>query len=182
MKKLVSLFLVVVLSGCAGLGTSQQAEMAVGELLDQVQIAIDEIGKNSASSSLPPLKTAEIIVSTEYTRSGGAGAKIFVGAKGEKSSTENNSLTLTLTPNTTKAKSSERQVGHDIAEYVIAAVRAVDEQKALQLSKLSVEVGLEIVESSEGGLEIEVSGVSIEGKKAKSSTSGHKLSLLFEAK
>lgn len=44
----------------------------------------------------------------------------------------------------------------------------------------SVEVGLEIVESAEGGVEVEISGVSIEGKKTKSSTSGHKLSLLFE--
>lgn len=78
-------------------------------------------------------------------------------------------------------KSLDSEVGQKIAQYILAAVKAVDKQKALQLSKLTVEVGLEIVESSEGGVEVEISGLSIEGKKTKSSTSAHKLSLLFEA-
>ena len=180
MKNIVILAFLVILSGCAGLQNPKQTEIAVGKLLDQVQIAINEIGKNSESSSLPPLKKAEITVSTGYTRSGSGGASIILSAKGEKSSSENNSITLTLEPNKSTVKSMNAEIGQKIAEYVLAAVKAVDEQKTLQLSKLNVEVGLEIVESAEGGIEVDISGVSIEGKKTKSSTSGHKLILLFE--
>ena len=177
----MAIFLVLVLSGCAGLQTPEQAKMAVGKLLEQVQVAINEIGKKSGTSSLPPLKTAEITISTEYAQSGGGGASILLSAKGQKSSTENNSLTLTLEPNTLTVESLDPAVGQKIANYVMAAVNAVDEQKTLQLKKLTVEVGLEIVESAEGGIEVDISGVSIEGKKTKSSAAGHKLSLLFEA-
>lgn len=181
MKKLITLVFAVLLSSCAGLQTPEQTGLTVGKLLDQVQIAINEISKNSSGSSLPPLKSAEITVTTAYAQTDSGGASIFLSAKGEKSSDKSNSLTLTLKPNTVTTKSLDPAIGQKIAEYVLAAVKAVDEQKALQLSKLNIEVGLEIVDSKEGGIEIDISGVTVEGKKSQSSTSGHKLILLFEA-
>lgn len=180
MKRIVTLVFVLILSACTGLKSPEQTGVAVGKLLNQVQIAIDEISKSSESSSLPPLKKAEITVSTEYARSAVGGATVFLSAKGEKSTTDNSSLTLTLEPNPSSEKPLDTGIGQNIAKYVLAAVEAVEKQKSLKLSKLNVEVGLEIVQTAEGGIEIEISGVSIEGKKTNSSTSGHKLTLLFE--
>lgn len=180
MKKIITLIFLVMLSGCVGLQSPEKAGLAVGQLLEQVQIAINEISKNTENSSLPAFNKAEITLLTQYDQSSIAGATIFLSAKGEKSSKENNLLTLTLKANPSSVPKVNAEVGQKIAEYVLAAVRAVDKQKALKLVKLNVEVGLEISESIEGGIEVDIIGVSIEGTKTKSSTSGHKLTLLFE--
>ena len=64
MKKIILCILMLVISGCASLQTPKETNIAVSEILKQLQYTIDEIAKKPKGSSLPPLKEAEIKLTT----------------------------------------------------------------------------------------------------------------------
>lgn len=179
MKRIFICVLLLLMSGCASLQTPQETNVAVSSLLDEIQIAINEIDKKTKGTSLPPFKSAEVKLSTKSGVTDSGGASLVLSAKGGKTTTDSNTITLELVPNPSVAKSLARSKGHEIAEYVIAVVTAIDNKNFLKLNTLTVEAGLEVVQTSGGGIEIELVGVSFEGGRESSSTIGNTLKLVF---
>ena len=64
----------------------------------------------------------------------GSGTLVLSGGA-SKSSTNTNTITLELVPNSDKQTLTESNTGLDIANYVIAAVTAVDDKNFLKLKK-----------------------------------------------
>lgn len=180
MRIKVIAFVVVLLSGCANLQSPQETNIAVSTLLDEIQIAINEIDARTGSESgLPPLKNAEVKLTTKAKISTESSASLILSGEKSKKSTDSNVLTLELIPNPATAKSLTQSTGHKIAEYVIAAVTAVDEKGFLKLNSLTVEAGLEVVRVAGGGIEVELVGVTVEGNRKGESTESNTLKLVF---
>ncbi len=179
MKKLFFISLIAFLSACASLQTPKETNITVSTLLDEVQIAINEIDKKTKGSSLPPFQSATIKLSTAAGKTTDGKASLVLSGELSKTTTSSNSITLELVPNPDNAESLGRSTGHDIAEYVIAAVTAIDEENFLKLKTLNVETGLEVKKTNQGGIEIELSGVSIGATHSGNSSSGNNLKLTF---
>lgn len=180
MKIKVIAFVVVLLSGCANLQSPQETNIAVSTLLDEIQIAINEIDARTGSESgLPPFKNAEVKLTTKAKISTEGSASLVLSGEKSKTSTDSNVLTLELIPNPATAESLTESTGHQIAEYVIAAVTAVDEKGYLKLNSLTVEAGLEVVQVAGGGIEVELVGVTVKGGRKGESTESNTLKLVF---
>lgn len=85
-----------------------------------------------------------------------------------------------MIPNPAGIRTLERGKGKEIAEAVLAAVSALDDLNDLSLKSLTVVASLEIVKTLEGGIEVELSGVSVGGGSKKVLTTGNSLKLIFE--
>ena len=179
MKKILLVLIVIYLSSCASLQTPKETNIAVSALLDEIQIAINEIDKRTKGSSLPPFKSAEVKLSTKVGKMTEGGASLVLSGEGSKTSADSNIITLELVPNPGVTKGLSRSTGHDIAEYVIAAVTAVDDKNFLKLNTLTVEAGLEVNEKVSGGIDVELVGVTVKGKRSDQSTTAHNLKLIF---
>jgi len=188
MRKILICLIVIYLSGCAGI-TPKQTNHAVDEILQQLQIAIDDIGEKKLGPALPPLKEAEIKLSIKSGDKKSGEAAIVVSGNIEKESTESSVLTLVLTPkpkstdksNLTGAKTAPEIKGEKIAEYVIAAIDAIKNSKSsLQLKALTYEAGLEFKDKGTTGIDVELVGVKIKGGREKSSATFNTLILSFE--
>lgn len=129
MKKVICITVFLILSGCAGLQTRQETKVAVSELLDQIQIAINEINDNTAGSSLPPFQKAEVTLSTEATKTDSGKASFYLSANGNYKNNNSNSISFVLVPNEDKAMRETSVSGHEIAQYVISTVQAIDQKK-----------------------------------------------------
>lgn len=173
-------FSVVLLSGCASLQNPQQTNIAVSTLLDEIQIAINEIDAQTGGvSGLPPFKNAEVKLITKAKISTDGSASLVLSGERSKITTDSNILTLELVPNTSVVESLTESTGHQIAEYVIAAVTAVDEKGFLKLNTLTVESGLEVTQIAGGGIEVELVGVTVKGGRKGESTDSNNLKLVF---
>lgn len=182
MKNLILLITVLLLSGCAGMNkmTVEETNIAVSSLLDEIQIAINEIDQlTSESESLPPFSSAEVTLSTVASKMKDGSASLVLSGGGSKKTTSSNSITLELVANTITPNDFVESEGHLIAGYVIAAVRAVDSNKFLKLKTLNVESGLIVTKNDEGGIEIELAGISVKAKKYRELSTGHSLTLKF---
>jgi len=179
MKKIICFLIVIYLSGCAGLQTPEETNIAVSALLDEIQIAINEIDKRTEGSTLPPFKSAEVKLSTKVGIMTEGSASLVLSGEGSNTSTDSNIITLELVPNPDATKGLGRSTGHDVAEYVIAAVSAVDDKNFLKLNTLTVEAGLEVNEKVGGGIDVELVGVTVKGKRSNQSTTAHNLKLIF---
>jgi len=180
MKVKVIAFVVVLLSGCANLQSTEETNIAVSTLLDEIQIAINEIdAKTGSDSGLPPFKNAEVKLTTKAKISTEGSASLVLSGGKSKTSTDSNVLTLELIPNSSTAELLAKSTGRQIAEYVIAAVTAVDEKGFLKLNSLTVEAGLEVVKVTGGGIEVELVGVTVKGGRKGESTESNTLKLVF---
>ena len=174
------LIVALYLSGCASL-TPAETQLAVKELVTQVQVAVNKIRNNSeASSVIPPLKSAELTLSSKAEKDTSGKVALFVSAGGGRKQSDANSITLVLVPNPGGINMLDKGRGEEIADAVLAAVAALDDLKDLKLRSLTVVAALEVVKNAEGGLEIELSGVSVEGGSKKVLTTGNSLKLVFE--
>lgn len=179
MKKIVLILTVIFFSGCASLQTPKETNIAVSALLDEIQIAINEIDKRTEGSSLPPFNRAEIRLSTKATKTTAGSASLVLSGDASKSTTNSNIITLELVPSKIMIKNFDRRMGHEIADYVIAAVMAVDDKKALKLKALTVEAGLDVKEKEGGGIDIQLVGVSLKGTHTGEMTMRNSLKLVF---
>ena len=180
MKIKLILVLLLLLTGCANLQSPKETNVAVSVLLNEIQIAINEINsKTTGDTSLPPFKSAEVKLSTKAGITSGGSASLVLSGEQSNTTTDSNILTLELVPNPISAESFTKSTGHDIAEYVIAAVSAVDANKFLKLNSLTVEAGLVVLEKSGGGIEVELVGVAIKGGRSGETTNSHNLKLIF---
>ena len=167
------------LSGCATLMSPQETQMAVKQLVDQVQVATDSISTQTAGTSLPPLQSAELTLSSKAVKTDAGEVSLFISAKGGRTQTDTNSMTLVLVPNPTPLEAFSPGPGKDIADAVVAAVAALKDMKGLTLKSLSVTAALEVVKTAGGGVEVELAGVTLGGTTEKAVTSGHSLKLTF---
>lgn len=179
MKKYVVYLIAIVLTGCAGLQTPKETNIAVSALLDEIQIAINEIDEKTAKSSLPPFKYAVVKLSTKAGKTTAGAASLVLSAEGSKTTTDSNTITLELVPNPGVIPPTSSGTGQEIAEYVIAAVSAIDDKNYLKLNSLTVEAGLEVVQKIGGGIDVELVGVSVKAKHSGESSAGHSLKLVF---
>ena len=179
MKKYILIVTILLISGCSTLST-KDTNIAVSQLLDEIQIAINEINKQTKGSSLPPFKNAEVVLSSKAGKTKEGSAALILSAEGKKSSNETNTLTLILVPKSTQEKMLVSGTGKQLANYVVAAVKAIDTKNDLELKKLVVEAGFSVDIDKAGGIEIEVASVKIGGKSSSTSSNGHKLKLVFE--
>ena len=180
MKKILfPLIVVLFLSGCAILQTPKKTNVAVSSLLDEIQVAIDEINRRTEETSLPPFKSAEVKLSTKAEKTTEGSAALVLSGEGSKTTSDSNIITLELVPNQKTVKSLSKSTGHEIAEYVIAAVNAVNEKNFLKLNTLTVEAGLEVREKAGGGIDVELVGISVKGKHSGETTTGNNLKLIF---
>jgi hypothetical protein len=179
MEKIICITLIAFLSACASLQTPKETNIAVSSLLDEIQIAINEIDEKIQDSSLPPFQSATIKLSTSAGKTTDGKASLVLSGEASKTTTNSHTITLELVPNPNNAKSLNRTTGHEIAEYVIAAVTAIDEENFLKLKTLNVEAGLEVKRTKQGGIEIELSGVSIGATHSGENSSSHNLKLTF---
>jgi hypothetical protein len=159
--------------------TPKETKIAVSSLLDQIQIAIDEIKDKTSNSSLPPFLKAEVTLSTEATMSTEGKASFYLSAKGGLQNSQSNTISFVLAPGERKMLTQTETSGQKIAEYVIATVNAIDENGYLQLKNLTVTAGLRVEEMKGGGVSVELVGVSVEGGRTYSSSTGHTLKLVF---
>lgn len=178
MKKILCILIILFVSGCVGL-RPQETRIAVSTLLDEIQIAVNEINDKTAGSSLPKFHHAEITLLTEASKSGEGKGSFFLSAKGSYKKTESNSLVLVLEANDNKKKKAAGTSGEEIANYVIAAVSAIDEKEYLKLKTLTVNAGLAVVKEAGGAVSITLVGMSLEGGITASSKAGHQLKLVF---
>lgn len=179
MKKISLGIIVLLLSACANLQTPKETNIAVSLLLDEIQIAINEIDKKTKGSSLPPFKSAEVKLATTASKKIDGSASLVLSGGGSKTTSNSNTITLILVPNPKQTKSLRKSTGHEIAEYVIAAVSAVDDKNFLKLKTLNIESGLGVKSTKEGGIEIELIGISLKGKSSGETSAGHNLKLTF---
>jgi hypothetical protein len=179
MKRIALCLVFLVMSGCAALQTPQETKIAVSTLLDEIQVAINEINDKTKGTSLPPFKSAELTLSTKADKTTSGAASLVLSGKGSNVTTDSNVITLELVPNPTAATTFARSTGHEIAEHVIASVTAIDAKKFLKLNTLTVETGLEVTQIAGGGIKVELVGVTVESERSKSSTTGHTLKLVF---
>ena len=179
MRNLFIVLVVALLSACASLQSPQETNVAVSSLLDEIQIAINEIDEKTKGSSLPPFQSATIKLSTAAGKTTDGKASLVLSGNASKTTSNSNSITLELVPNPDTTKSLDKSTGHEIAEYVVAAVTAIDEKNFLKLKALNVEAGLEAKQTVGGGIEVELSGVSIGANRTGESTSSHTLKLTF---
>jgi hypothetical protein len=181
----LSIYLIALLllfSGCASLRSPDETGIAVSVLLDEIQIAINEIGEQTAGTSLPPFKGAQVKLVTKAGITDGGGASLVLSAEGKKTTMDTNTLTLDLVPNPSATKAAPTGTGQEIAKYVVAAVAAVDQKNFLKLKSLVVETGLEVKKTATGGIDVELVGVSVKGKRTGETTDGHTLTLTFAEK
>ncbi|MCR6654058.1 MAG: hypothetical protein NVV73_22410 [Cellvibrionaceae bacterium] len=180
MKKYILTLIVALLSGCASIHSPQETNIAVSALLDEIQIAINEIdARTGGGSGLPPFKNAEIkLVTKVKTSTTGSASLVLSGQKG-KTSTDSNILTLELVPNPVVEAPLFESTGQHIADHVIAAFTAVDDKRFLKLNSLTVEAGLEVVRDTGGGIEVELVGVTIEGGRKKEASKSNTIKLVF---
>ena len=179
MKNQIAAIAFLALTGCSAL-QPRETNIAVGAVLDELQIAINEIDARTQGSSLPPFKNAEVILSTKGVQTGEASASLVLSGEGRKSTTQSNTLTLVLGPSRTKTLTCKPSTGTQLADYVVAAVTAIDAKKFLELQRLVVEAGFDVTVDAAGGIKIEVASVSVGGKASRSSTDSHTLKLIFE--
>lgn len=168
------------LSGCTYLSPTE-TQLAVKELVTQVQVAVNTIRQDSeASSVLPPLKSAELTLSSKAETDTSGKVALFVSAGGGRKQSDANSITMILVPNPAGTKALDKDRGEDIARSVLAAVAGLEDLEELKLKSLTVVATLEVVKNLDGGLEIELSGVSVEAGRKKVLTTGNSLKLTFE--
>ena len=179
MKKIIICLVLLGLSGCASLQSPKTTNIAVSSLLDEIQIAINEIDKKIKGTSLPPFKSAELKLSTEAGKTKSGEASLVLSGKEGRSDTSSNTITLILVPNSSTAKGLTKSRGHEIADYVIAAVTAIDDKNFLKLKTLTVESGLKVVEKQSGGIEIELIGVTVKGESSSEAINNNSLKLIF---
>lgn len=181
MRKIILCSIILLLIGCASFQTPEETNVAVSALLGEIQIAINEIDKQSkeGKTSLPPFKNAVLILATEAGTTDEGKASLVLSGKKSKTTTGSNTITLELVPNPETDKTLVKSRGHEIADHVIAAVAAIDENNFLKLKTLTVESGLKVVENSGGGVEIELVGLAITGSHTTTSTNGNTLKLIF---
>lgn len=86
---------------------------------------------------------------------------------------------IVLVPSSNRISGISSTSGHEIAKYVIAAVQAISKKEHLQLKKSTISAGLKVKITKGGGVSVELVGISIEGSKTFSSTTGHQLKLVF---
>jgi len=178
-RKILLLSIIILMSGCAPLQTPEETNIAVSALLGEIQIAINEIDKKTKVTSLSPFKYAELKLSTKSGKTDEGKASLVLSGKKSKTTTDSNTITLELVPNPKTVENLTRSNGHEIANYVIAAVTAIDENNYLKLKTLTVESGLEVVKTAGGGIEVELVGVSVTGGRTATSTNGNILKLVF---
>lgn len=179
MKQTIVYLIAILLTGCVGLQTPRETNIAVSALLDELQIAINEIDKNTNKSSLPPFKNATVKLSTKAGKTTEGTASLVLSAEGSKTTTDSNTITLELIPNPEPVEIYRRSTGHEIAEYVIAAVSAIDDKKYLKLKSLTVEAGLQVIQTTGGGLDVELIGVTVKARQTGEVSTGHSLKLVF---
>ena len=179
MKNVLVVFVFFSLSACVSLRSPQETNIAVSSLLDEIQVAINEIDEKTKGSSLPPFQSATIKLSTTAGKTTDGKASLILSGNASKKTSNSNAITLELVPNPNSAKSLNRSTGHEIAEYVVAAVTAIDEEDFLKLKALNVEAGLEVNKAVGGGIQVELSGVSIGANRTGDLTSSHTLKLTF---
>ena len=181
MKQILICSIIIFISSCASLQTPEETNVAVSSLLEEVQIAINEIDKRTKDkkSSLPPFRNAVLTLSTKTGKTDEGKASLVVSGTKSKTTTDSNTITLELVPNPKAEESLTKSKGHEIADYVIAAVTAIDENNYLKLKMLTVESGLEVVKVDGGGIEVELVGVSVTGGRTSTSTNGNTLKLIF---
>lgn len=180
MKIKIFALVVFLLSGCANVQSSKEENVAVSDLLAEIQIAINEINaQTDENSGLPPFKNAEIKLTTKTKTSLDGSVTFVLSANKNKSSANSSVLTLELVPNPIIPESFTKSIGHQIAEHVISAIKAVDTSKSLRLSSLTIEAGLEVIQTKVGGIEYELVGVSVKGSRSKESTGTNNLKLVF---
>lgn len=179
MKKIALVMLILIVSGCANLNTPKETNVAVSYLLDQIQIAINEIDKQTKGTSLPPFKSAEVKLTTKANITDEGSGTLVLSGGASKSSTDTNTITLELIPNPDKQNLTEGSTGLNIANYVIAAVTAVDDKNFLKLKTLTVEAGLQVIRKKNGGIEVELVGVTVKGGRTNESDNSHNLKLIF---
>jgi hypothetical protein len=180
MKKIIISIIIFIATGCGTLQTPKETNIAVSALLDELQIAINEIDSKTSSSALPPFKYAEVTLSTKAGVTGDGSVKFILSADAGKSTVETNTLTLVLGPAKTRRPMLKDGTGKQLADYVVAAVEAIDSKKFLELQKLTVEAGFDATVDASGGLKIEVASVSVGGKISTRSANTHRLKLVFE--
>lgn len=158
----------------------KKTSIAVSTLLDQIQIAINEIDARTGEGSyLPPFKNAEAKLITKAKISTEGGASLVISGEKSKTYRDSNVLTLELVPTPLAAELLTKSTGHQIAEYVIATVTAVDKKGVLKLNSLTVEAGLEVFQMAGGGIEVELAGVTVKGGRKGESTESNNLKLVF---
>ncbi len=180
MKKIVVSIVFFLLAGCGTLQSPKETNIAVAALLDELQIAINEIDARTQGSGLPPFKQADITLTTKAGISGDGSVKLVLSAGGGKSTAETNTLTLVLGPSKAKRARLKEGTGKQLADYVVAAIEAIDGRKFLELQKLTVEAGFDAATDASGGLKVEVASISVGEKISIRSSNAHRLKLVFE--
>ena len=179
MKKMLAALVIIYLSsGCASL-TTTETSAAVGEVISQLQIAIDRINAETTSSDLPPLKAATVVLSsqTEVTDSGEV--SFFVKGGGARATTDVNTLTLVLEPSPAAIGKVDEGAGNAMADAVIGTMEAMAKVQGLEVANLKVSVALQIERTAEGGFEVEFAGLSTEGGRSRVVTTGHSMLIEF---
>jgi hypothetical protein len=180
MIKIIISIILFSVTGCGTLQSPKETNVAVAALLNELQIAINEIDSKTQGSTLPPFKYAEVTLSTKAGLTGDGSVKLVLSAEGGESTAESNTLTLVLGPSKSKKMALKDVKGKHLADYVVAAVDAIDSKKFLELQKLTIEAGFDATTDASGGLKIEVASVSVGGKISARSANAHKLKLVFE--
>nr|VFJ88025.1 MAG: hypothetical protein BECKLFY1418A_GA0070994_100317 [Candidatus Kentron sp. LFY] len=171
--------MVLFISGCAGLPTAEETRLTVGKLLDEIQIAVNEIKNETGISALPPFQKAEVTLSAEATKNMKGEASFYLKTERDYENRNADTISFVLVPSSNRISGISSTSGHEIAKYVIATVQAISKKEHLQLKKSTISAGLKVKITKGGGVSVELVGISIEGSKTFSSTTGHQLKLVF---
>ena len=183
MKNILVCIALLILSGCASIQTPGDTNIAVSEILKQLQFTIDKIGGNKDASSLPPLKEAEIKLTTIVGIKNSTKGSLIISGKYENHFTDSNVLTLVLKPRQNLGTDERKSKDYKVAEHILAAASAIDKNDTyLELKSLTYESGLKIEKIKGVGLEIELVGVGTESGRTNTSTNSHSMKLVFEKK
>ncbi|MDF7805984.1 hypothetical protein P4E94_00945 [Pontiellaceae bacterium B12219] len=179
--KVLSVFIIgLLISGCCTSKKANPTNMNVEVLLDEIQIAVNEINASVIKGSLPPLQKAEVSIDAKFTRVTDGTVKLVIYAGGKKTNSESTALKMVLVPNDRTTSNLVPSMGQRMATSVIEAMSAIDNQSALTLKLLTVEAGIVIDKEGGAGIDTEYEGITIKAGHSRAASSGNTIKLFFE--
>jgi hypothetical protein len=148
------------LSGGGNAGISTSRSVTVTELVDQVQVAVDNLDKNPINGFV--LKSAEITVATEKVTTAEGKVALVISTNASRARMTGQTLSFTLRPSGSSLLKS-RSVGNELANSIRAAMQEIQSSNLdnYHVTDFSATAAIKATDALGGGVEFEFSGASI---------------------
>jgi hypothetical protein len=176
-------FLAMALAGCAVTPKLPQ-EISVDSVVKEINKALQEIS-DKRPADLPAFESAEVALETVTKEENNGEFKLLVVSLGSTISTAmSQTVSFKLVPPPPRKGITDKAIGSQLSKAIIKAAedihQALENQPSLKLKQLSASVKFEVENSASGGVEVELTPVTLGGKYSKAKGVSHVITLNFE--